>query len=275
MGFLEDIKAMPTYHDYSLGFFDRFYRPENCLLIVVGDIDPRETAALAGKYWGSWEPGYQEPDIDREGEQDGARGDDLDWPSEIRPHFMTGYRAPAFDDHTVDTAALDIIGQLLFSESAPLYQKLVVDEQWVDFIDGGYSDHRDPFLFVIYARAKTDEDMAKVDAAIAEAIRELQTTPIPAERLSRIQSHLRYTFAAQLDTPAAIAFTLANYVTITGDSGTPNRIQSQYANVTPEDIQRLAREVFKPTNRTHITLSHKPADQAAAGSEADNLEEAR
>ena len=41
MGFLADIEAMPTRYDYSLKFFDRFYRPENCIVLVVGDARPQ------------------------------------------------------------------------------------------------------------------------------------------------------------------------------------------------------------------------------------------
>ena len=39
IGFLEDIKAMPTLYDYSLEFFDRYYRPEYVTILVVGDYD--------------------------------------------------------------------------------------------------------------------------------------------------------------------------------------------------------------------------------------------
>ncbi len=41
IGFLNDIMDMPNQFDYSLQFFDRWYRPENCALIVVGDVQKR------------------------------------------------------------------------------------------------------------------------------------------------------------------------------------------------------------------------------------------
>ena len=43
---------------------------------------------------------------------------------------------PAFSTDNPDSAALGLVAQLLFSESAPLYQELVVDKQWVDFVGG-------------------------------------------------------------------------------------------------------------------------------------------
>ena len=41
LGLLEDIQAMPENYDYSLEFYDRYYRPNNSIIVVVGDVDPR------------------------------------------------------------------------------------------------------------------------------------------------------------------------------------------------------------------------------------------
>ena len=277
MGYLEDIKAMPDYHDYSLKFFDRFYRPENCALVITGDADPEVAFQLAEKYWGDWEPGYAAPKIVTEPPQAEAREATIEWPGPISPHLMIGYRAPAFSDSTPATAALDLFSQVLFAESAPLYQRLVVDEQWVDFISGNYSDHRDPYLFMIYARVKAEDLVPKVLAAIDEAITEAQSELVDADRLERIKSHLRYQFALGLDTPGSIGFMMTNFLTLSSDTDTVNRVYEQYAKVSPEDIREVARRVFKETNRTKIKLSHSgkapTADvDADADSDADSEE---
>ena len=262
MGYLEDIKAMPGYFDYSLRFFDRHYRPENVMLLVVGDVEPDRVNELAEQHFGDWERGYDAPTIEEEPAQGEAKGDHLDWQTPISPHLMVGYRAPAFSDSTSDTAALDLIGQLLFSDSAPLYQKLVVEEQWVDFVSGSYSDHRDPYLFMIFSRIKTAEEVEKVQSTVREHIAKLQQELVDEERLERIKSHLRYGFALGLDSPGAVAQTVSHYLIVAGDPASVNRVYSQYEAVTPEDIQRVAREVFQETNRTTITLAF--AGEAAA-----------
>lgn len=264
MGYLEDIKAMPGYHDYSLKFFDRFYRPENCALVVVGDADPDETFRLAEKYWGNWERGYEAPKITPEPPQTEAKEASIDWPGPINPHLMIGYRAPAFSDSTPATAALDLFSQVLFGESAPLYQKLVVQEQWVDFLSGSYSDHRDPYLFMIYTRVKSEELVPKVLAAIDEAIEQAQSDLVDADKLERIKSHMRYQFALGLDTPGSIAFMLTNFLTLSSDTNTVNNVYEQYAKVSPDDIRNVAREVFQETNRTRITLAHSGDSNTAA-----------
>jgi zinc protease len=272
MGFLADIKAMPDYYDYSLSFFDRFYRPENIVILVVGDVDPEKAFAMAKKYYGGWEKGYQQPKVAAEPPQTETKKGHIEWDAPIRPHIMAGYRVPAFSASTVDTATLDLISQLLFSESAPLYQKLVVDEQWMDYVSGSYSDHRDPYLFMIYGRIKSEDLVDDVQAAIGKAIADLQKNPVDPEKLERIKSHLRYSFALSLDSPNAISGTVTNYLSLNGDPLTVNELYSQYQKVTPADIQRVAKEIFKPTNYTVVTLSYT---EPAAEGEAEATMEGR
>ena len=265
MGYLDDIKAMPDYYDYSLGFFARFYRPENSVLLVVGDADPEEVFTLAAKYYGDWEPGYQEPTVAAEPPQEEHQESHIDWPAPIRPYLMAGYRIPAFSSETVDTAALGIIEQLLFSESAPLYQQLMVEDQWVDSLQTINFDHRDPYLFTIFSRIKSNDLVPKVQAAIDEHIQKLQDELVDAEYLERVKSHMRYSFALGLNSPDALRDVIGTYLWVTGDPSEVNRIYAQYQKVTPEDIQRVARETFQPNQTTTVTLSYPASDEAATG----------
>ncbi|MFQ5598960.1 MAG: M16 family metallopeptidase, partial [Candidatus Krumholzibacteriia bacterium] len=46
MGYEDDIKRMPTMYDYSLSFFSRYYRPENVVLLVIGDVETGPATSL-------------------------------------------------------------------------------------------------------------------------------------------------------------------------------------------------------------------------------------
>ncbi len=48
MGFLKDVQDMPNQYDYSLKFFDRYYRPEYTTIVVAGDVDAK-TGSRAGR----------------------------------------------------------------------------------------------------------------------------------------------------------------------------------------------------------------------------------
>ena len=178
---------------------------------------------------------------------------------------MAGYKVPAWSADNVDIAALDLLGLLLFGESAPLYQKLVVEDQSVDFVNGFYGDHRDPFLFTIFTRIKSEELVPQVEATISEYIQKLQNEPVDPEYLERIKSHVRYRFALGLDSPDAIQDTIGNYLIVSGDPKDVNRIYAQYQDVTPEDIQRIAQETFQNNQSTTVTLSYPGSSESAGG----------
>ena len=74
----------------------------------------------------------------------------MDWPSPTLPIVAIAYKGPAYSDTTKDTAALDALAYLAFSNTSDLYQKLVVQEQKADAIFGGAPDNVDPGLFQIH-----------------------------------------------------------------------------------------------------------------------------
>ena len=265
IGFLADVKDMPNQYEYSKSFFRRFYRPENTTLLVVGDVKPDAVFALAERHYAAWKPGYEAPPVVAEGPPTGTQRAHLDWASPTNPYLTISYRTPAFaPDRT--WASLLVIEQLLFSESAPLYQALVVDKQWVDFVGGDSDAHRDPYLFGIYARVRSDELMPQVEGAILGALAELRGRPVDAARLDRVKSHLRYSFALSLDSPLAVARQVSRVVSLTGDVAGLNGLWKEIDAVTPQDVQKAAQEVFQDKGMTVVTLSH-PAAPAAAKTE--------
>ena len=257
IGFLADVQAMPGYYDYSLGFFDRFYRPENVVLLVVGDVEPGRLFAQAKKYYGDWRRGYRPVDISAEPPQTAAKTARLPWASPTRPYLMTGYHVPAFSATSTNTTALDLLDQLLTSESAPLYRQLVVEEQWADQFGSFSGYQRDPSLYSFFARVKSEPLVAKVQAAIDAAVGELAARPVDAARLGRIKSHLRYAFAVGLDSPGAVGFRAANFINLTGGVAAINQLFREYEQVTPEDIQALVGRTFRAENRTTVVLAHE------------------
>ena len=261
LGFLEDIKAMPEDYEYSLGFFRRFYRPDNVFALVVGDVRPEPAFQIIAKHFSDWKPGYEGPAVPAEPPQNEKRVAHIQWPNPTRPYLMRGYHTPAFSTETVDIAALDVIGELLFSQAAPLYQEVVIQRQLADFIAGGAEDHRDPYLFTITARAKSDAALADLQAAIDTHLERLRRDPVDPARLARVVSHLRYSFAQALDTPDGVADRVSHYLGLTGRVSTINELFRRYQEVRPQDVQRLARHTFQPARSTVVTLSQRAQAQ--------------
>ncbi len=259
IGLLDDIQNMPNHYQYSLDFYDHYYRPNNSIIVVVGDFEQAQLERLVEQYYGAWERGDYEPQIPVEPPQTRERKAEVTWPNPTLPFLMIGYKAPAFSDQTIDMPALDVLSQLLFSETSPLFRKLYLEDQVVDVLNGGAGDHRDAPLFTIIARITNPERVEYVRDAILAEIERLKSEPVDPQVLADTKSHMRYRFAMGLDNPASIAETMGHYLQLTEDPDTVNRVYRLYDRVSPEDITRIATVYFPDTQRTVVSLTQEEA----------------
>lgn len=255
MGFIRDVENMPEMYDYSIEFFQRYYRPENTVIILTGDVTHEQAVEVVNKHWGDWKRGgAATPEIPGEPEQTEARSAEVEWPSPTLPWVLIGFKAPPFSDSDKDMPAMDLISHLAFSESSPLYQKLVVREQKVDILWPLFEDHIDPYLAMVVARVKRAEDVGYVRDEILKTFGEYTGQRVSADLLDGVKSHLRYGFALGLDNSQGIAAQLAPYIAINRDPETINRLYSVYSTISPEDIQQIASKYFVENHRTIVTL---------------------
>lgn len=256
MGFLRDIEDMPNQYEYSLEFFSRWYRPENCVVLVVGDFDQEKLMAAMRKHFGGWKRRDFEYKIPVEPPQAEEKRVEVKWPNPTLPYLYIGYHAPAFDDRSIEMPAMDLLSQMVFSSASPLYRELVIEEQLVEFIFAGAVDHRDPPLFTIMTRVKDEKDLPVVEEKIRDALEGAKEELVDRERLEAIKSHMKYRFALGLDTPIDAAMTMAHYLQLTADPQTVNRVYEMYDSLTAEDIRQVARTCFGEDNRTVLTLRY-------------------
>lgn len=260
MGFLKDIMDMPNQYRYSLTFFDRWYRPEYCTILVVGDVKHDKLVALAKKYYGKWKRGSFTLEVPAEPPQTQEKFVEMKWKAHTLPILAIGYHGPAFSDNVIDMPAIDLLAQYLFSQQSELHTKLVIEEQAVEFIQGGQGDARDPGLFTIVTRIKDPKNIDHVKNAILAAIEKAKTTPVSEQQLSNIKSHMKYSYAMSLNNADAIANSIAHYISMTGDPESVNRVYALYDAVTPQDLLNVANKYFAPTNRTVVLLTQEGAN---------------
>src|SRR5262245_43756365 len=257
MGYERDIAIMPTLFDYSREFFSRYYRPENTVLFIAGDVDPEAVFALVEKYYGDWQRGYVPPEIPTEPEQTAERRVDVSYDGQTLPILLIGYKLPVYDAADRTRVAADLFADLAFGETSEAYRRLVLDEQVVEDIDAGAAYNRDPGLLEIYARVK---DPAKVDyvlGVIDETIAKFRAAPPEAARLEDLQKRLRYGFLMGLQTPDAVASRAAQFIALSGDLKGLDRLYATYAAITPADVQTAAQRYLQTERRTVGVLRSK------------------
>lgn len=254
MGFEADIKAMPQAYEYSRSFFRRLYRPENVVLLIVGDVDADKTLDLVRKYYGPWRPGYQAPAIPSEPPQKAERTGEVVYPGQTLPILAIAYKGDAFEpDNPAYVAAL-VLGDLAFGKTGELYKKLVVQEQKVEFIVADIPMNRDQPLFTIVAMVKNEADVGYVRDEVYRTVKTFQTRPADPARLDMVRRHNKYGFLMELDSPGGVARALARPVALAGRLEAVERLYSSLDRVTPAQVQHAAQKYFTPERRTVMVL---------------------
>lgn len=255
LGYLKDILDMPNQFEYSQLFKKRFYAPDNTILLVAGDFDHSQLMAYVRQYYGEWKKSGYTLITPEEPPQKEAKRAHYDWPSPTLPRLSIGFHGPAYSDKKTDKVALDLLAEIAFSESSPLYQKLVIEEQKCLSLHAYFPDRRDRHLLLLNAVLKNDKDLSYVEEEIFKELGKLKTEPVSGEILSDVKSNLKYSFARELGTTDGIAGELAFYINLAGDPGTVNKLFDLYEAATPENIMDAAQKYFLKPNSTVVTLT--------------------
>ena len=255
LGYLDDILDMPNQFPYSQLYKQRFYAPDNAILLVAGDFDHDRLMALVQQYYGGWEKSNYTLVTPEEPPQTKAKRAHYDWPTRTLPMLAIGFHGPAYSDENIDKAALDLMAEIAFSRSSPLYQRLVIEEQKCQSLGASFADRRDPYLLTFNSVIKDEKDLAYVEEEIFKELERLKTEPVSEEKLADIKSNMKYSFANSLGTTDDVASSLAFYINLTTDPGSVNRLFALFEKVTPQDIMDMAKKYFEKSNSTVVTLT--------------------
>ncbi len=264
MGFIRDVEDMPNQYDYSIQFWNRYYRPEYTTVVVVGDITRDRALSTVKREFGDWKRGDYAPTVTAEPPQKGAREASVEWPSPTLPWVAVAFRSPAYSDTSKDKVALDLLAAVTFEENSALYKKLVIAEQKVDQFGVSFPNRRDPQLFTILARVKNPKDIPAVRADILAAIEQRRKELVAVPELDAARARLRYSFALSLDSSAAIASNLAEFIGLKRSPETIERVFALYQKITPQDVRAAAAQWLIDDNRTIVTLQSAPAGKGDA-----------
>lgn len=254
IGFEEDIKNMPNLYEYSLSFFQRYYRPENVVLLLAGDFNPETALKMVEEKYGNWESGYVPPRITPEPPQKKERFKEVSYAGRTLPILWMAYKGDAFDPTDKMVVSAYLLGQLAFGENSEIYKRLVIREQKVQFITGEFGFSRDPKLYSIISMVKNEKDLPYVQKVVDETIQKFQNEKVSEERLEKIKKRLRYGFLMRLDTPDNVASSLARFIALTADLKAVDQLYATMSTITPDDILKAAQKYLQKNRRTVIIV---------------------
>jgi len=254
MGYVEDIRRMPTLYDHSREFFNRYYRPENVILLIIGEVEPQPTLELVRQYYGGWEPGYVAPEVPSEPEQTAERRIDVTYEGNTLPILWLAYKSDAYDPGDRVFLASQVLLDHLFGESGELYRDLVLERQLVETMQASIGVNRDPGLIDIIARVKDPEKIEEVLSTIDAAIAQAREQAPPAERIEEVKSRIKYEFLMDLASPSQVARQIVRLVAVTGGFAGVEQTYATYEKITADDVETAARTYLVPERRTVAVL---------------------
>jgi len=235
----------------ALTFYDHYYRPNNAILVVAGDVDAETVRALAQKTYGKLERGPDLPPRIRpvEPEQDTRRTVTLTDARVGEPSFSTQWVVPSY--HTAkpgEAEALDLLSEILGGgPRSRLYQELVVRKKIATSAGASFQGSMlDDTNFAVYAEPRDGNSIADVEAAANAEVARIATAGVTAEELERAKDRFIRSTVFARDRQDAMAnmygATLATGGTIEDITDWPDRI----AKVTADQIKTAAARYLVP-----------------------------
>jgi predicted Zn-dependent peptidase len=145
--------------------------------------------------------------------------------------------------------------------SSRLYQKFVKEKELALNVDADANEQRGPSLFWFSIMARPNADLGEVEKLLYGEITRLQNEPVADWELKKVQMQLRRQRAQRLYSTRARATALGHFAVYYNDPQLVNAIWSKYERVTIADLQRVARQYFKPNNRTVVITMPKSAGE--------------
>jgi zinc protease len=240
---MEDLRA-----HYKMG-----YAPNNCVMVVVGDVTADQVMTLAHKYIEPIPSQAPPPPIrTKEPEQLGERRVTVKKAAQL-PMQMVAFHVP--DARSSDDTVLEVIDSVLTSgESSRLYKRMVNTDQLALNVRAEAEHSLDPGLFMFTMTPRAGVEPARTEKALYEEIAKLQDTLLPADELSKAKNQLLAQHYRQLKTIAGRANLLGTYEVFYGDYHKLYTVDKDIEAVTATDVQRVAKKYFTEKNRTVATL---------------------
>lgn len=209
IGFMGDIQSWNI--DDLKDFYKRYYQPQNAVLVVSGDFDPKALFDLAKKRFGRIknQGGISAPNA-IEPEQKGARRVTLIRESEVEM-VMIAYKIPRFDNE--DILPLSAAAMILTDGgSSRLNEKLIDKMRLVNSISAFTMELSDPGLFVILAICNPNVKAERVEKEILAEIKTIGEKAAAQKEIDKVKAQAKSEFIYSLENSSNISQLFGEYL---------------------------------------------------------------
>lgn len=237
---IEDVKT----------FFYNYYRPNNAILVVSGNIDAQKTKALAQKWFGDIPAGAIPPrNIPQEPPQKKLQ-QRINRAKVPNDALYLAFHSPS-RTHP-DFYPTDLLSDILCNgSSSRLYRRLLKERQLFTQIDCYLTGSVDPGLFIIEGHPAKGVSQEKAEEAIWQELEEIKTQAVPERELQKIKNRIESTLVFSELNVLNKAINLA-FFELLGDADYINQEVEFYKAVSTDDLLRIANHMLTPENCSEL-----------------------
>lgn len=261
IGWPEDLRSL-TVADLQ-DWYERFYAPNNAVLVVVGDVEAEDVFALAEEHFGPIPSQEVSPYPDpREPVQQEMRSVAVDAPATV-PYLLLGFHVPnlgAAEAAPWEPYALEVLAYLLSGgKTARLNRQLVREQQVAASVSAGYDPiARLKTLFILDGNPAPGRTVGELRTAILSVIDEIKTTPVTEEELDRVKAQLVASKVFELDSIFYQGMRLGLFETNGHGWETGQTFNDRLRRITAEQVRAVANKYLVESNLTEAVL--EPAE---------------
>ncbi len=243
IGWRSEIEALSR--DAALAFYQRYYAPDNAILVVAGDVDPAEVRRLAETHYGPVAPsGAPRAVRPQEPPHLAPRRIEMRDARVRQPYVQRQYLVPSrVSGGAEDAAALSILAEVLGGSGVTSRLSRALElEQGVAINSGAYyaSSALDASEFAVYGVPAEGVALETVEAAIDAALATLAAEGPTDEELARARAGIAASEIYAQDSGAGLArrygAALAVGLTVADIEAWPEQLKA----VTADDVRRVA-----------------------------------
>jgi len=250
IGFINDIRTW-TINDIK-DFHKTYYQPNNAILIVTGDVEPKEVFKRAKKAFGDIKNNGEIPKVKFiEPEQNGAKRVMLKKDTEVEMIAIT-FHIPDFKDK--DQVTLSVMSEILFSgKSSRLYKELVDKKRMVNSVYAYNMENIDPGLFIFMATCNPGVSAEEVEKELIIQIELMKDTKVTKKELDKVKVNTKADFIYSLESSTSVANLYGSYL-VRGDISPLMTYEDDVQKVTAKKIQDAANKYFNFDKSTTVIL---------------------
>ncbi|HIM94234.1 MAG TPA: insulinase family protein [Campylobacterales bacterium] len=256
IGFMNDIQTW-TIEDIR-EFHQKYYQPNNAILIVTGDIDEKDVFKIAKEKFGKIKNRYEIPVVKPvEPKRDGSIRQVIMKDNNTIDTIAIAYPIPNFEHE--DQVILSAISELLSSgKSSRLHREIIDKKQMANSIYGYNMELTDDGIFIFMGLANPNVKIEDLEKAILDEIEKLKSGSVTKEELEKVKINAKADFIYSLENSASINSLFGSYL-VRGNLEPLLTYEESLAKITPEMVTKIAKKYFNNDQSTTVIL--KKADR--------------